>query len=371
MKKDLKIFDFHCHVMETSSLYREGFYEKLSLDNARQVAAFLDDEGAEKLAIPSVTLFNSLDLPSNPLTLFAKTLAPEKIFALAGLRRTLDREGNLGMADQARLLLAAGFDGFKMICKPNVRRKFRFAINDPLFDEFFAEAEKNSWPILFHVGDPITFWNRNEVSDWIVEQGWYYGDDKLPSLKQLYDEVFDVLKRYPRLCVTFAHFFFMADHLDKVRELFSAYPNVRFDVTPGGEMYASFSRQREESRALFTDCAGRFLFGTDNAGRSENRAERLRGGFNHIKTIRRFFETGDAFEGFGFPLRGLDLDEGPLKELYSGAFTRVLGEKPAPVNREAAAFLCREYRRFVKEDGPHADETLRLLEELEHVFTDR
>jgi hypothetical protein len=368
MGKDRGIFDFHCHVMETSSLYGEGFYEEPGLDNARQTAAYLRGDGVEKLAIPSVSLYESADLPSNPLALYAKTLAPGRIFALAGLRRTLDREGNAGMAEQARRLLEAGFDGFKMICKPNVRRKFPFPINDPLFDEFYAEAEAKSWPILFHVGDPAEFWDKDAVPPWAVKNGWFYGED-LPTLGRLYEEAFDVLNRYPRLRVTFAHFFFMAGDLGGVRKLFGAFPHVRLDVTPGSEMYAAFSRRREESRALFEDFAGRILFGTDNAGCAENREQALAGGLAHIKTMRRFFETGDNFEGFGLPLRGLGLGGEALEELYSGAFTRVLGEQPAPVNRALARSLCGEYRGLVKPGDPHGEETLRLLGELEEVLT--
>lgn len=48
------------------------------------------------------------------------------------------------MLEQAKRLMAAGFDGFKMICKPNARRKFKLSIDDEIFDPFYEEAEKRT-----------------------------------------------------------------------------------------------------------------------------------------------------------------------------------------------------------------------------------
>jgi hypothetical protein len=301
MKNTVPLFDFHCHVMESYALFGDTFFQKPGLENARHVAAYLESGAVERLNIPAISLYASADLPCNPLALYAKTLAPGRIYALAGLRRSLTREGNAGMAAQARRLIAAGFDGIKLICKPNVRRSFRFPINDPLFDEFYAEAEKQAWPILFHVGDPATFWQKDKVPDWAVENGWYYGEDRdIPSYNALYEETFDVLRRYPALRVIFAHFFFMADDLDHAASFLDSHPNVYFDVTPGSEMYAAFSEQWDKARALFTDYADRFLFGTDNTGcQGAPRKDNMQESLEKITLMRRFFETPDVFEWFG------------------------------------------------------------------------
>jgi predicted TIM-barrel fold metal-dependent hydrolase len=370
MEDTMPIFDFHCHIMEPYTLYGDAFFREPGLENARQLAAYLEDGMVERLAVPAITLYTVPDLPCNPLALYAKTRAPGRIYALAGLRRCLEREGNAGMAAQARDLMAAGFDGFKLICKPNVRRSFRFAINDPLFDEFYAEAEQRAWPILFHVGDPASFWQEDAVPPWAVRNGWYYGgDSSIPSGEALYEETLDVLRRYPALRVTFAHFFFMADRLDEVPPLLDAYPGVCFDVTPGSEMYASFSRQRDRARELFAAYGDRFLFGTDNTGcQGPERKDNLRTSRENIALMRRFFETDDTFDGFGYRLRGLALDSGIRSQLYQQNFLRLLGKEPASLCPPRAAALCEAYRNLISGGEPFAASTIRLLEELRDVF---
>ncbi|MDR2760159.1 MAG: amidohydrolase family protein [Spirochaetaceae bacterium] len=356
--------------MESYTLFGDAFFQEPSLENAHQLVSYLEKGMAEKLVIPAITLYTVPDLPCNPLALYAKSRAPGGIYALAGLRRSLTREGNAGMAAQARDLIAAGFDGFKLICKPNVRRSFRFAINDPMFDEFYAEAEKFSRPVLFHVGDPASFWQKDKVPSWAVRNGWYYGEDAdIPSCEAFYEETLDVLRRYPALPVTFAHFFFMADKLDQVPSLLESYPRVCLDVTPGAEMYAAFSEQRDKARELFAAYGDRFLFGTDNAGcQGPARKNNLRKSRETITLMRRFFETGDTFDGFGYRLRGLALDEKTLCALYNQNFLRVLGKKPAPVDPRRAAALCEEYRNLITGDEPFAESTIRLLEELRDIF---
>ncbi|MFP3090501.1 amidohydrolase [Treponema sp. TIM-1] len=370
MENTIALFDFHCHIMESYTLYGDALFREPGLENAHQLTAYLENGMAEKLAVPAITLYTVPDLPCNPLALYAKLRAPGRIYALAGLRRGLTREDNAGMAAQARDLIAAGFDGFKLICKPNVRRSFRFAINDPLFDEFYAEAEKRSWPILFHVGDPPSFWQKDTVPPWAVRNGWYYGDDAdIPSYRTLYEETFDVLRRYPTLPVTFAHFFFMADKLDQVPALLESYPRVCFDVTPGTEMYAAFSEQRDQARELFAAYGDRFLFGTDNTGcRGPARKDNLRTSRENIALMRRFFETDDTFDGFDYRLHGLALDKEILYKLYQQNFLRILGKEPAPVQRPQAAALCEAYRNLIAGGEPFAESTIRLLDELRHMF---
>ena len=54
---------------------------------------------------------------------------------------------------------------------------------------------------------------------WAVENGWGYWDKGCLSLEELYSIVENVLKRHPKLKVTFAHFYFVSDdpaHAERV-----------------------------------------------------------------------------------------------------------------------------------------------------------
>lgn len=172
------IKDLHCHIMEPYALCPIRDFRQPCAQNADQITRILQTCGLEALSIPAITLYEEPDFACNALSLYAKLLLPERIYALAGLRRYPNREDNRNMLEQAKKLMAAGFDGFKMICKPNVRRKFKLSIDDEIFDPFYEEAEKEQWPILFHVGDPASFWDREKVPGWARENDWYYGDRK-------------------------------------------------------------------------------------------------------------------------------------------------------------------------------------------------
>ncbi len=353
-------FDAHFHITTPRSLMPERWFAAPSAQNARNLVAAVDALGLSGACIPSITLCDPADLASNPLALYAKTLAPGRIWALCGMRwdRALDK--NIDMAAQARALLALGFDGVKMICKPNARKLLPMPIDGAALDGFFAAAEREGWPILFHVGDPATFWDDALAPDWAKADGWYYGDDpSLPSLEDLYAEVGRVLEKHPRLNVTFAHFLFLADDLPRAEALLARYPNARLDVTPGREMYAGFTRARAETKALLTRYAGRILFGTDNI--SAPTADFIGQAREHTAQIRRFFETEDEFLLSGLPVRGIGLPEDALSALYTGAARAFLGaDAPKPVDRAGAAALCREYT--VLTGGHPVTATLAALE---------
>jgi predicted TIM-barrel fold metal-dependent hydrolase len=376
MNSNIPICDIHCHVQEPFAIVQESYFEPPKAENAENLTDYIKGGIVKKFAIPAITLYAVADLPVNPLALYAKTLCPGKIFALAGLRRWIKREDNAGMAEQAEKLMAAGFDGIKMICKPNVRRTLKYPVNDPIFDEFYAEAERQSWPILFHLADQIAFWHRDLVYDWAVESGWWYGDEpEIPTQQQLYDEMFAVLNKYPKLHITFAHFFWIWDResvlrLDEINRIFETYPHVNFDLTPGGKMYDVFSRIPDKTRDMFIRWGDRIIFGTDNTSHCAPKwGNYYKRSLEKIANQRRFLETADTFSAFDFDnLHGLSLDKATLEKIYNKNFTRELGENPVPVNHERAAALCREYLDTIHCEEKYMDSAVRLLKELETKF---
>ena len=94
-----------------------------------------------------------------------------------------------------------------------------------------------------------------------------------PSKKQLYDEIFRVLDAHPRLRVSFAHFFFLSNFPDEAERVMETYPNVRFDMTPGVEMYYNFDKNLDRWHDFFTKYSDRILFGTDSGTVKPNNHE--------------------------------------------------------------------------------------------------
>lgn len=368
---DLELCDIHMHIMDPYSIIPEQDFQMPSFDNAASIIDIMKKCGLQKVNILAVSLYEPVDLVCNPLSLYAKTLSPNHVFALAGLRRSLIAEENLNIGRQAEDLIQTGFDGFKLICKPNVRRKFNFKINDPMFNDFYALAQEKQYPVLFHIGDPATFWDKKEVPQWAVDSGWYYGDEKeIPTLDDLYTEMYDVLKRYPRLKITFAHFFFMSSDFKAAARLFEQFDNVCFDVTPGTEMYFDFSNSPHEAREFFTRYSPRISFGTDNVGANGSRYEKnINRSIDKVTAMRIFFETQDEVSIGGRKINGIGLTREVCMKLYSGNFYNFLAKDiPSAVNMKKAAEMCRTYRQSLPASFNYRRETQELLNELEIKF---
>ena len=83
--------------------------------------------------------------------------------------------------------LQRGADGVKLIeTKPTVYRETGADLSSPAFEPLFDFLERSQTPILWHVGDPATFWHRDQAPDFAFANGWFYGDGGFPSLEALY-----------------------------------------------------------------------------------------------------------------------------------------------------------------------------------------
>lgn len=161
-------------------------------------------------------------------------------------------------------LTGMGCTGIKMLeGKPSVRKKCPVPdFDDPVWDAYWAKLEDAQIPLLFHVNDPEEFWDLTMVSEYAKKVGWYYDNTYINNEEQ-YRQVLAVLEKHPRLRVVFAHFFFLSKQLERLGNIFDAYPNVRVDLTPGIELFLNLSDSIDESRAFFTHYQDRILFGTD------------------------------------------------------------------------------------------------------------
>lgn len=177
----------------------------------------------------------------------------------------LDRKDlGLNMVNHVKRLMKLGCDGIKMLeGKPSSRKKYPIPDFDVLeFDPYFKYMEENNIPLIWHVNDPEEFWDINLVPDWAKNSGWYYSDEYVNNIDQ-YNQIKNVLLKHPLLNVTFAHFYFMSKKLDELGEMFDLFPNMKVDITPGIEMFESFSKNNKEAKDFFIKYQDRIVYGTD------------------------------------------------------------------------------------------------------------
>ena len=168
------------------------------------------------------------------------------------------------LGGQVRALKAQGFDGLKLIeGKPQVRKLLPIPLDGPQYAGLWAALEEEQFPVVFHVGDPDEFWDPERCPDWARQSGWDYSDGSFPSKEDLYAEVDHILERHPNLKITFAHFYFLSNEMERAARFLDAHPSVCFDLAPHVDMYRDFSRDPAAARAFFLRYAERILYGTD------------------------------------------------------------------------------------------------------------
>jgi len=285
--------------------------------------------------------------PANNLkALYAKSVINAKntskqVYAFSGiyhLHNELDTADNY--LKQVRDLHEMGFDGIKMLeGKPKLRKDLGKRLDDPVFDKMYAYAEEHDIPITMHLGDPPEFWDINKISEYALKVGWFC-DETYPKLEEMRDEVYGILRKFPKLRLTMAHFFFLSQDLEECVRLFETYPNLSFDVTPGGEMFKGFSTRPDDWREFFIKYAERIYLGTDTYNTAlyddltkyGDNAQLVR-----LNLVRRCLETSQPIEhnryGMLYPLA---LDDRTLMTIYHDNFVSRLGE-PRKINFEAAA----------------------------------
>ncbi len=257
----------------------------------------------------------------------------------------------------AARMLRAGCDGVKIIeGKPDMRRALPVPNFDaPVWEPFFAWAERKRIPILWHVNDPEEFWDEARIPAFAKERGWFYGKGSVNNEEQ-YRQVLALLARHPKLNITFAHMFFLSAHLGRLAEYMREFPNIRVDLTPGIELYVNLSKDPDAARAFFDEFSDRILFGTDIGARAVIGRTPLdrNESFQRVKLCRSFLEKEGEFAmemdgGFlmgegELKLFGLGLPEGTLQGIYHDNFMDFVGAPPRAVKARLVRAECRRLR---------------------------
>ena len=155
-------------------------------------------------------------------------------------------------------------------------------------------AAKYDLPVLYHIGDPISFFDKvidhtHERYDELNEHpDWSYGDSDCPRFKELLDSQENMLRKNPDTRFIIPHVGGYAENLKEVSRMLDSYSNMYVDTA---ERIAELGRQPYTARDFLMKYQDRVLYGTDLVPNATN-----------VSGNYRFFETKDEY----FPYNSLD-----------------------------------------------------------------
>lgn len=348
MLKQFKIIDEHIH-----------YALPISFEELERARALSGADGAVLVTVPDRSR-----VLVTPEALMMKAHAPDRYYVFTSLdvSEYFKHPKAIGrhFAKYVKRAMKMGCDGVKLIeGKPDMRKRLPIPdFDSECWEEFWAYAEREQVPILWHVNDPEEFWDIDRIPAWAKERGWFY-DESYVNNEAQYTQVMRVLERHPKLKITFAHFFFMSAQLERLQGILDAYPNVAVDITPGIELYMKLSENPERSREFFIKNRERILYGTDIGARS---VLGVGSGINMEESLRRSeivqeFLTGTekltvhADGNFligteDFELNALNLPEEVLRDIFSENLLRRVG-KPGALHPRLIIRECRRIKRTI------------------------
>ncbi len=360
MYDGMTVVDAHTHLYHAGDV--ENIPRSLGFDQSR----------LDAVNILSITQYDRQYMAHNVLAMLAKARHPGKCFAFGGLHHHLPgaSEADKDLARQARVLIEAGCDGIKMLeGKPSARKHIRLRLNDPVFDGFYDYMQSQGRPILSHSCDPTVCWDKRNCPEAFRKCGYYYADDPFIAEKDIRGEVESVLKKFPRLKMIMAHFYFISTDIAAARRFLDEHPNTLVDLTPGGDMYVEFAKNPGIWREFFTAYQDRIVLGTDNSYPDvESIYPNLEGKpVDHRKgrklaLILKFLATDQTDTMFeDDDIRGLALERPAVEKIIGGNFLRVAGRNPVLLKQEQ----CIAYGQWIHEFAKRSEQNREILADLE------
>ncbi len=339
-------FDGHIHIHrwrdeESGETYIHG------LEEYRRAC------GLKYIALASLPSGNPIpaprDVSNNIMCAFYK-LANENTYAYGGFIYPAYPANEAEMEDmslvtQLEELNEIGFDGIKMLeGKPNLYARVGKPLDSDFFDVAFEKMEKDGTYILMHAVDPESFWTNATEEE--KEKGWFYGDSsKFPTSQALYSQIDNILLKHPNLNLCLAHFFFCSENPKRLEEMLDKYPKLSIDITPGGEMYIGFDKDRQYFKEFFTKYQDRICFGTDM-----DYTPFLEAGVWLCDRVYRYLATDETLSSFDDRmLTGIKIPREALQKIFSDNLTSKLGKAPKPINKEALRRYIAKYRHLIED----------------------
>jgi predicted TIM-barrel fold metal-dependent hydrolase len=353
-----------------------------------ELASYLDALGLDAVGI--VSLPDPARINYNPEAFAAKAQLPGRCFVFGGL--DYGRE----LAPQVAELHALGADGLKLWDgKPSYQAHTGIAVDSEQLLAVYREAGRLGMPIVQHVADPPVFW-QGAAGGMNREVGIDYEAPEIPGFEELIRQAEHAVAAVPECRFILAHLVFLAGDLERLDAMLESYPNLSVDLAPGLYFFPELAARPDDARAFFEKHAGRIIFGTDGFWFPETQRGLPQGGLERnlvgARRLVTFLETTEEMENpfepsrAGRPLvRGLGLADGKaaggppagagkprrgaanpggageprrgaggkpggaakpggaggprpvtdtLAAVYAGAFTRLLGSLPCPLDHD-------------------------------------
>ena len=302
--------------------------------------------GYDKLAVMSLQCTGNL--LQNLTCVLCKENYPGKVYAFGGL----DYLTGKSFVDQVKTMREMGFDGIKMLeGKPTTRKLLGYALDDPMYDDYFSYCEETGFPVLLHIADPPEFWDESKAPSWAVERGWCYDETHVPFARY-YTEIENMLNKHPKLKAIFADFYFLSGEPEQAQKFLDDHPNVAIDITAGIEMYENFSLDTKFWRGFFIKNAGRLVFGTDSSDAEEvadASGDKVDlGGYAAMEI--EFVRTDKEIDIYGKKIKGIGLPEDVQKKIFAENFYGFVGDTPKKTDKAAIKKEAEYIRGFLKKD---------------------
>jgi predicted TIM-barrel fold metal-dependent hydrolase len=338
VKQNIRIVDAHIHLLNNNAEFEHVYDLAKKLDYERMTVLSLQSSGL---------------LLQNHLCALFKHVNKHRAYAFGGLEYVSGRD----CRTQVENLYNCGFDGIKMLeGKPTARREIKLALDDPSYDPYYNFCEEKGFPILMHIADPATFWDREKVPDWALKEGWFYGEENDVPYEKYYEEVNNVLKKHPKLRVIFAHFYFLSGNPDKLQQFLDEHPNIFIDVTAGVEMYEDFSKDPDFWRDFFIKNQERIIFGTDATDEKITGGGLALSGYAGMEV--EFLKNYKPVEIYDYKLHGIGLPYEEQEKIFALNYLELVKE-PRKLDIDRLVKEGEFLRGFVKDE-----KDLQLLEEL-------
>lgn len=241
---------------------------------------------------------------------------------------------------QYKELMEIGFDGIKMLeGKPNEHKRIGKNLNHPSLNRLYAEMERDGTHLLMHVNDPDEFWDLERAPQWAIDCGWTYTDGTFAPYEEIQRQTIKILEEHPKLSLTLAHFFFSSKEPQLLEKLFSLYPNLCVDLTPGGEMYVAFEQNYQYYKDFFNKYSHRLIFGTDRSYMCDEKYAKWL--FDMVTTFLGTDKTTPSFDNK--ELKGLGLASNKADNILFANFERRVGKEPKPMDKEKFKAYIKKY----------------------------